>query len=351
MFTGIPELAWSDIPTLYLNALDTDNVELKERTFSGLTILRSSLNESARQDLYEKICSEVDTGDNEELKKICHNCLYSFAKAYPNEILDIATKRLAIDDRKLSASVLTGRLEAVCSISTIPELGPKILPTVVSMITSHNTVESAASLSCLRGLVESRHDSFNIQLFLYRDCDVLDSLVASATSDKSASELSVVESTCRQIVRELDVNDQQTVVDKYAAVLSNNLSENNLFLLKGMLWPLRRNVHIENSVEFLENLSRFAIGESDRLRRDLAVDIISVLINKQNEDENFRTISKSLMDCIKSILGSKESSISLKESAIALNRSLMKALIIRGSKNSQEYLDFVSAKSGEMYKI
>lgn len=333
----VPELAWTDIPLLYLNALNTDNTQLKIKTFSGLTILKSSLNETARKVFYEKICEAVDSGNN-ELKNICHSCLLSFAKIYPKEILDIVVKRLAIDDCNVDTTVFAHRLQALCTIAKIPELGPVILPNVVSVGKSENLEKSIAALSCLRKLVATRSEAFSIQNFLYKDCNFIDLSVSTDTNDP-IQKLTLIASICRSIVRKLDIKDQQMVVNKYSTVISDNLSENNVVLLEGLLTPLQRNVRIENTLNLLKNLLHLAINGSSSSSKQVSSKLISLLINKQNEDNNLQIMLNMLTECVKSILEYRESDSSLKESAVVLNTWLTKALVVRGSKNSQEYLD------------
>ncbi|XP_048516354.1 MMS19 nucleotide excision repair protein homolog isoform X2 [Athalia rosae] len=335
---NVPELAWADVPMLYLNALNTDNKELKLKTISGLTILKSSLNDAARQVLYTKICENVNAEEN-ELKNVCHLCLVSFAKIYPKEIFGAVMEHLAIDDANIDTTTLTRRLEALCAIAKLPELGPEVLQNVVSIATSDKLEKSIAALSCLRKVVAFKSNSFNVQNFLYKDCNIIDVLVSTDTNG-SFKKLSLIASICRSIVRKLEVKDQQIIVNKYARLLSESLSENNVVLLDGLLSGLQRNVNIENTVNLLKNLSHLAISGSNLSSKQISSKLISVLINKQNEDENLRLILNMLRERIKSILASDDSNISPKESVIVLNTWLTKALVVRGSQNSQDYLDF-----------
>ncbi|XP_015513886.2 MMS19 nucleotide excision repair protein homolog [Neodiprion lecontei] len=338
VINSVPELAWTDIPTLYLNALNTDNIELKLKTFSGLAILKSSLSDVARKLLYEKICMAVDDGNN-QLKNTCHICLSTFAKIYPNEILGTVINQLAINDSNTDNTVFTHRLQALCAVAKIPELGPQILPNVVVVAMSNKLEKSIAALCCLRKLVAGRSDTFSIQHFLYKNCNIVELLVSADTSGCSTQKLNLIASICRSIVRKLDVKDQQQIVNKYVSILSEKLSESNVIVLEGLLTPLQRNVDIANKVNLLKNLLHLAINSVSSSSKEVSSKLISVLINKQTEDKNFLIVLNMLRDRIKNIL-EHDSNTELKESAILLNTWLTKALVVRGSQNSQEYLDF-----------
>lgn len=244
----------------------------------------------------------------------------------------------------IDGTIFANRLQALCAIAKVPELGPEILPNVVLVATTGKLESSIAALSSLRKLVATRSDSFSIQKFLYKDCNLIDLLV-STDSNGSVQKSTLIASICRSIVRKLEAKDHQKIVNKYVTNLSQNLSESNVILLEGLLTPLQRSVNIENTVNLLRNLLHLAINGNNSSSKQVSSKLISVVINKQPDDENLRMILNLLRERIESVLEYDESDTPLKDSAVVLNTWLTKALVVRGSQNSQEYLDFVSKKA------
>lgn len=112
----VPELAWTDIPGLYLNELDTTDDTLKVKTLSGLIIQKLSLKEGQRTKVYDKVCDVIESGIVGEVRNMAHTTISSFAKLYPNEMLEFLKKRLQINvgqlkkmSFKLSIFITSGR--------------------------------------------------------------------------------------------------------------------------------------------------------------------------------------------------------------------------------------------------
>ena len=96
---GIPDLAWTDVPSFYLEELNIKVSEVHIKVVQGLIAQRGSVNETQRMILYEKIFNQVETGC-ENMLSTFHSCLYSFAESYPIEVLNIIEKKCNINDSK-----------------------------------------------------------------------------------------------------------------------------------------------------------------------------------------------------------------------------------------------------------
>ncbi|XP_015600942.1 MMS19 nucleotide excision repair protein homolog isoform X2 [Cephus cinctus] len=335
---SLPELTWTDIPYLYLNELTTQDTELKKKILFGLTVQKRSLNELHRTSLYDRISSEIERMNN-EIRGVCHTSLLSFGQLYPNEILSVINNKLSVDIDSVESAVITCRLEALTAVARVPELGPEVLAKIVAVATSNNSEKSLAALSCLRKLVSTRNNDFDIHSFLYKEYNAIDRLVTSETGDFN-QRLNLISNICRFIVRQLDVEDQQAVVNRYTDILINKISENNVVLLEGLLTPLRRNVYIQNSDTLLENLCNLAICSTSVDARRVSCKLISVLINKMEDGEHLERILNCMRERITDVLESEDSDINTKRATVSLHTWLTKAVITKGSWSSQDYLNY-----------
>ena len=97
LILDIPDLAWADVPSFYLEELNTKVLEIQIKVLQGLIAQRISLNETQRAIVYEKILNEIETG-KENVLQAFHCCFYSFAELYPIEILNTIKSRFSIND-------------------------------------------------------------------------------------------------------------------------------------------------------------------------------------------------------------------------------------------------------------
>jgi len=89
----VPELAWANIPQIYLNDLTVENVELKSKVFTGLTLQKAYLHDLQRSILYNEIWNEIETGCD-EIQDVCHITIIDFAALYLQEISLLIEERL-----------------------------------------------------------------------------------------------------------------------------------------------------------------------------------------------------------------------------------------------------------------
>lgn len=100
MLSDISNLEWSDVPAFYLEELNNVVPEIQIKAMEGLIAQRSSLNETQRAILYERLFHQIEIG-NENTLFAAHACLYSFTESHPNEVVNIITSRFSINDSKL----------------------------------------------------------------------------------------------------------------------------------------------------------------------------------------------------------------------------------------------------------
>lgn len=157
----------------------------------------------------------------------------------------------------------------------------------------------------------------------------------------SAKKLTLVSSVCRSIVRKLSVDEQQAVVDKYVNIRDGKLSESEVVLFEGILTPLRQNVRINEPeilvCEFFNLADTTSVPEVARSSSK----IIAVLINKMKEDVELGSLLNNLRERITDILESDTARMTMKKVAINLHTWLTKALVTKGSRSSQDFLDYV----------
>ncbi|KAK2586153.1 hypothetical protein KPH14_001420 [Odynerus spinipes] len=332
---SVPELAWTDIPQLYFDELMKQSTELKSKLIAGLTIQRSYLKESNRVLLYDTICNEIDTGC-EEVRNICHVCIAAFANLYPNEVLALVKEKLEID-KDINVKIKIHRLQVLFVIAKIPKLANEILPKVLTIGNSIDPEISLAVLKCLHKLVATRNSNSDIQYFLYNECNVIDKLI-SFTTDISADKLSLISSICQSIVRGLSVEDQQMITDRYVTLITHNTCESVATIIISLLISLRQDVKLTLDNSLLENLYNLSVNSSNPITRIMSCKLLSVVLNKTNDTEHSEHILLYLQEKIKTNLISA-SDITVKQATIMLHIWLTKALVTKGSYNSQDYLN------------
>lgn len=99
-FIDVPELAWTDVPNLYLNELLIQNTELQRKILFGLTVQKAHLNEIHRAQLYDKICSLSEINCN-DTKTLCYSSLLNFAMLYPREISALIKEKFQLYNGKI----------------------------------------------------------------------------------------------------------------------------------------------------------------------------------------------------------------------------------------------------------
>lgn len=310
--------------------------ELKSKLITGLIIQKSHLKESHRVSLYNSICNEIDTGC-EEVRNACHLCIEAFATLYPNEVLTLVKEKLEIDKDDINVDIRIRRLQALFEISKIPELAHEILPRVLTVGNSIDPEISFAVLKCLHKLVATKNSNSDIQYFLYNECNIIDKLL-SYTTDISVDKLSFISNICQSVVRDLPIKDQQIITDKYINVIKHNTCESVVTVIISMLISLQQDVKLIIDNSLLENLYNLSINSSNSFTRIMSCKLLSVVLNKMNDIENFEHVLLYLQERIKTNLESA-SDMSIKQATVILHIWLTKAVVTKGSHNSQVCLD------------
>lgn len=90
-------LEWSDVPAFYIEELNNQSPQIRIKLMNGLIAQKTSLNETQRKALNEKLFLEIETG-NEDTLLAAHSCLYSFTELYPIEVVNIIANRFSLND-------------------------------------------------------------------------------------------------------------------------------------------------------------------------------------------------------------------------------------------------------------
>ncbi|XP_015188175.1 PREDICTED: MMS19 nucleotide excision repair protein homolog [Polistes dominula] len=334
---SIPELTWTDIPQLYIDGLTDNYIELRSKILIGLTIQRAYLNQTHRILLYDTVCNEIDNG-NLLLIKICHACLAEFATLYPNEVLTLTQEKLEIDTDDTNVKVRICRLQALSVIAKIPELTNEILPKILGAGNSLNSEISLTALNCIHKLVSTK-DNFDIQYYLYNECNIVDRLILFATKHTSADKLSLISNICQCIVRGLSTVDQQTITDKYIVQITQQTCDTSVVtVIISLLISLRQDVKLTLDKCLLQSLYNLAINNSNSITRMISCQLLAVILNKMNNMEHFKDCFLYLEEKVKTNLESNFD-INTKRATVILYIWLTKAAVTKGSYNSQDCLN------------
>lgn len=331
--SDIPELTWTDIPNLYLNELNEGEKIVKSKALIGLSIQVSSLSDTHRGNLYDRLCLEIDNGD-QELKNSTHSTLLIYARRHPKEIQDILQDRLKIDIN-VPKQILENRLEALSSISKIPDLAPEILPSILKIAISEEP-QSSAALSCLQTLLITENPEFDIHNYLENDCRAIGSLIESV--DKDFERMRLVSNICCSIVRKLSPAAQEIVMEKHFSNLRSKIAE-DIVLLEGIITPLASEIVKAISIEVLGQFFEIGLKSTEGETQASACRLVSILVNKIGEGEILGRHLNIFRETLSQVIEA-ESSFEEKKAAVVMHTWLTKSLVIRGSKESQDFLDY-----------
>ncbi|XP_054016831.1 MMS19 nucleotide excision repair protein homolog [Hylaeus anthracinus] len=337
---SVPELSWTDVPQLYLNDLSIQHTELQSRLLVGLTIQKMYLNEVHRKSLYDRICNLIEMGCN-EIRTICHTSILTFATLYPRDISALVQERFQLDTDKGKVEVQVRKLEVLAAVAKTYELGIEVLPRVVSQTNAVNFEISFTALTCLHRLVATKSIDYDVQHYLHNECNIIEKLVAF-NIDPTDQRLHLILCICRLIVRNLTVEEQQKIINKYAPVLSEKISETNAALIMNIFIPLRPNVDLTINLSLLENLYNLALNNNYSNIRCITSKFIAVILNKMNDDnECFQHVLLYFKEKINNNLESNIS-IEIKKASASLQIWLTKAIITKGSGNVENFLNELS---------
>ena len=118
------------------------------------------------------------------------------------------------------------------------------------------------------------------------------------------------------------------------------VSDTDVALIDGFLISLHPDVKL-NTDNLVRNLYKLAVKSPNAAARDAACKLTAVLLNKMKENEDYELIMQFLKKNISNCLESKEIEIEVKQAHCVLLRWLTKSLVMKGSANSQDFLNYV----------
>ncbi|KAK1125132.1 hypothetical protein K0M31_006471 [Melipona bicolor] len=334
---NVPELAWTDIPNLYLNELSTKNMELQSKILLGLKIQKAYLNEAHRTLFYDKICDLIGTSYN-EVNTLCHSSLLSFAISYPHEISTLIKEKFQLNADEEKTEIQTCKLQVLATVAKTYKLGIEVLPQIVLQTNITNTDISFTALTCLHRLVATENINYDVQHYLYNECNIIEKLTI-LNINPTDQRLDLVLNICLLIVRSLTLEEQQNVVNKYFPVLSEQSSEVDAALVMNIFVPLRQNVDLAINTNLLQNLYNLALNSQHPNIRLVTCKFIAVILNKINDDnEYFQRALSYFKEIINNNLNSN-TNIKIMQAAASLQIWLTKAIITKGSSDVEIFLN------------
>lgn len=152
--------------------------------------------------------------------------------------------------------------------------------------------------------------------------------------------LDIVLNICRLIVRNLTLEEQQNLINKYASILSEQISEFDAIFVMNLFIPLRQNVNFIINLNLLQNLHNLAFNNNLNIRL-ITHKFIAVILNKVNDnDESFLHILSYFKEKINNNLNLNVNTEIMK-AAVSLQVWLTKAIITKGSCDVEIFLNEV----------
>lgn len=153
--------------------------------------------------------------------------------------------------------------------------------------------------------------------------------------------LDIVLNICRLIVRNLTLEEQQNLINKYASVLNEQVSEFDAIFVMNLFIPLRQNVDFIINLNLLQNLHNLAFNNNYLNIRLITHKFIAVILNKINDnDELFLRILSYFKEKINNNLNLNVNTEIMK-AAVSLQVWLTKAIITKGSCDVEIFLNEV----------
>ncbi|XP_011297077.1 MMS19 nucleotide excision repair protein homolog [Fopius arisanus] len=353
--SDVPELSWTDVPNLYLNELNEGKNSIKSKSLRGLALQVSSLSESHRQTLYDKLCGEIDAG-SQEIESACHSTLSIYGRKHPQEVLQLLQARLKVDV-SIPIAVLESRLAALSSVVKIPDFEAHVLPSVLEVAVAGDLKAASAALTCLLRLLEDETGGFDIHYYLEHQCKAVERLVESVEG-RTGERMRLVSNICCSIVRRLSPEAQRIVVERHFETLRSRIAE-DIILLEGIITPQAPEIAGTIGIGLLEQLFEISLKGPDEETRLSACRLISILVNKVREDCTLGRYLNIFRESLTQIL-EEENRAEEKRAAVILHTWLTKSLLVKGSRESQNFLDYqlnmlknetVGAFVGEQFRV
>ena len=238
----------------------------------------------------------------------------------------------------VTTRIITRRIEALTSVAKIPKIGREILPKFIDAATSDNIEVNLAALSCLRKLLTVKIADFDIHRFLH-ERDTIRRLLASNIPHSDERTI-LVSRISNLVVRKLNVQEQKATLERYSRLLEGIFSDNDVPLIDGVLISLHPDVELRSNL-LIKNLYEVAVKSQYLTARVAACKLIAVMINKMKNNKDCEHILQFLKENISGCLESNETQIEDKKAHCVLLRWLTKSLVMKGTVNSQDFLDYV----------
>lgn len=226
------------------------------------------------------------------------------------------------------------------AVAKIYELGYVILPQIVTISTNNINIDICiTALLNIQKLIASKKSDFNVHRFLYKECHIIDKLISYKTNVMDYKML--ISNVCQLIVRNLTIEEQCTIVAKYAVALNTKTLETDITIIMNLFIPLRKDINLNISNDMVENLYDLAINSCSPDIKQTSCKFLSVLLNKM-EIADLNQIVPYLEDKINNNLKA-DNDIELKQNTINFQIWITKAFVTRGYGKSQYFLENVCA--------
>ncbi|KAK9509368.1 hypothetical protein O3M35_006701 [Rhynocoris fuscipes] len=286
----------------------------------------------------EKIINLIHGSLTHELSPIdsemCANYVKLVGSKYPEEIKNNLLLKLNITDNCLAVK---RTLDIFCWCCNVIQLTSFSIDKILLHIT---TGSSNIGINCLKELCENTEEK--VLILLGTECKVPERLIQWTikgidNKEKITEETILnISKIIQAIVRSLNSSQQKTLlgncIEEFMPSPSknfSNLDDNQLFLLEGLICPLRQEVSIAMYDNLVTTLIDSSINKDSYRAREAACLILASIINKcqDNGDET-------LLDAIlKPIENGKQ-----KEMILLLSFST-KSLLMRGHNKANFFLD------------
>ncbi|KAL0109927.1 hypothetical protein PUN28_013521 [Cardiocondyla obscurior] len=334
----VPELSWTNIPQTYLDGLVEESIELKSKIFLGVTIQKAHLNDVQRSVLYNAICNEIETGCD-KIQSTCHSVIIDFAALYLEEISILVKERLLSNTDKMEVELLKRKIKALSAIAKIRELGFIILPKIVTMLTDNVNCDIRITILLnIQKLIASKKSDYNIYQFLYKECHIIDKLISYEIN--IISHKMTIYNICQLIIRNLTVEEQHAIAEKYAVALNTKSPETDLTIIMNLFISLRKDINLNINNNIVENLFNLATVSCNPDSRQISCKFLSVLLNKMKLSDLDKIVSY-LEDKINNNL-SMDIDIELKQHTVSFQIWMTKALVMKGYAKSQYFLENIT---------
>lgn len=221
------------------------------------------------------------------------------------------------------------------AVAKIYELGCVILPQIVTMSTNNiDTDICITALLNIQKLIASKKSDFNIHLFLYKECQIIDKLISYKTNVIDHKML--ISNVCQLIIRNLTIEEQCTILAKYAVTLNTKILKTDATIIMNLFIPLRKDINLNISNDMVENLYNLAICSRNLDIKQTSCKFLSVLLNKM-EMVDLNRIVPYFEDKINNNLKT-DNDIELKQNTINFQIWITKAFVMRGYSKSQYFL-------------